>query len=137
MDLDCGGCDCGDCGDCCECGDCGDFCGGCLTGYALGCCDCGPINTGPNSKRNNGNGCFILFVILAIIALIIYFVVANSKSATDENGLTSYKIIKIEKEWRLFGDDDNTIVENTITGERKTLLGRKGEVGEIFKVKEK
>ena len=82
---------------------------------------------------------FVTFIILILGAFYLFKIKSDSddkKSGRDSNGLITYKIIEIQKEWRVFSEDDNTVVENKATGERKTLIGQKGKVGEEIKLKD-
>lgn len=112
----------------CDCGcDCDDFCTGFLCGCCIGGCD---------EKRDCG--CFPFFVaaVLILICICTFAKCSKDDPKKDVNGLITYKIVEYQRDWRLFGKDGNTIVENVETGERKTLIGKFGGVGEQIKLKE-
>ena len=141
-DCDCGGCDgcgdCGDCGDCgggCDCGDCCAFGAGVATGAAVA------------GGSKNDNCCSILgftiiFLFIAgIISAIAYNCsgsssssprVSRAEAAPKKESQNHWKIIEIQRDHRIFGQNHNTRLENTTTQKRKTVQGVLGKVGEVI-----
>ena len=94
------------------------------------------------NSSNDPNGCGLFFIIIIILAFTYFSQPFGkdkpNKTATEQQAaqeLTTYKIISVKSEWRLFGQDGNTVIENTKTGERKTLVGKIGKEGEEIKLK--
>lgn len=119
----------------CDCGDCCAFGAGVAAGSALS-----------GSSRNRGGddcccGFVVAILILTLIGLGIVATCSTHKEKEErrvgffsrkEQAPNSWKIVEIQKDRRLFGQNHNTLLENTETKKRKVVEGVLGKPGETI-----
>lgn len=119
----------------CDCGDCCAFGAGVAAGSALS----------SSSSNRNGDDCccgvLMGFVVLLLLCGGIFATCSTHKEKEERrSGFFSHKepvpnnwkIIEIQKDRRLFGQNNNTLLENTSTKKRKVVEGVLGKPGETI-----